>query len=174
MNSSFFAPLRSLALGLLALAALGASAQAGTLKPPAGAVVLTVTGKIGETNAGASAQFDMGMLEAMPGRVTETETPWTKGRTRFEGPLGAELLDAVGAKGEMLHIVALNDYAVDVPLADFRKWPVILATRKDGQPMAVRDKGPIFVIYPFDADPSLYNETYFARSAWQVKSIEVR
>ena len=39
--------------------------------------------------------------------------------------------------------------------------------------MSVRDKGPLFVIYPFDEAPELNNETYYGRSAWQVKSIEV-
>jgi hypothetical protein len=137
-------------------------------------VVLTVTGNIAATNAGASATYDMAMLEALPGRATETETPWTKGRVKFEGPLGSALLDQLGASGTTLKITALNDYAVEVPVEDFRKWPVILATRKDGKPMPVRDKGPIFVIYPFDLDRSLYNEKIFSRSAWQVKSIEIR
>jgi hypothetical protein len=92
----------------------------------------------------------------------------------FEGPLGSAFLDAVGAKGDTLLITALNDYTAEVPIEDFRKWPVILATRMNGEPMPVREKGPIFVIYPFDADPALYNELYFNRSVWQVKSIEVR
>ena len=39
--------------------------------------------------------------------------------------------------------------------------------------MSVRDKGPIFVIYPFDEAPELYNETYFGRSVWQAVSVEV-
>jgi len=83
-------------------------------------------------------------------------------------------VQAVAATGTTLHVVALNDYAVDVPVEDLRKWPVILAIRKDGREIAVRDKGPIFIIYPFEQDASLYNEKVFARSAWQVKSIEVR
>lgn len=165
--------LRRLAAAAVCIA-LGGPAWAGTLAPPKGAVVLTVTGKIATTNVGAAAQFDIAQLQALPGRITETETPWTKGRTRFEGPLGSALLDAVGASGTSLHVVALNDYAVDVPVADFRQWPVILAVKKNGKPMSVRDKGPIFVVYPFDVDPSLYNEKVFSRSAWQVKSIEVR
>ena len=49
----------------------------------------------------------------------------------------------------------------------------ILATRMDGQLMSVRDKGPLFLIYPFDLDSGLYNEKYFARSVWQIKEIEV-
>lgn len=169
----------SLLRSLFAAAALGftfiaGAAQAAGLAAPTGEVVLTVTGKIATTNAGAGATYDMAMLEALPGRATVTETPWTKGTVKFEGPLGAALLDQVGASGETLKITALNDYVVEVPAEDFRKWPVILATRKDGKAMPVRDKGPIFVIYPFDLDRSLYNEKIFSRSAWQVKSIEVR
>ena len=87
---------------------------------------------------------------------------------------GAALLDAVGAKGTTLKVTALNDYAAEIPVEDFRKWPVILATRRDGAEMPVRDKGPLFVIYPFDVDKTLYNEKYFNRSVWQVKSIEIR
>jgi hypothetical protein len=41
-------------------------------------------------------------------------------------------------------------------------------------PMPVRDKGPLFVIYPFDAQPELRNAIYYSRSAWQLRSIEVR
>jgi hypothetical protein len=154
------------------LVAEGASAM--QLQKPSDKVLLTVTGAIGETNEGDKAVFDRAMLEGLQQRTTKVETPWTKGLVSFEGPLGAALLDAVGAKGSVLHIVALNDYSVDVPVADFRKWPVILALKKDGAEMPVRDKGPIFVIYPFDVDKSLYNEVYFGRSAWQVKSIEIR
>ena len=167
--------LRSLlSAATLGLVLLGGGAEAAGLTRPTGEVVLTVTGRITQTNADAAAVYDMAMLEALPARTTVTETPWTKGAVKFEGPLGSALLDQIGAEGTMLRITALNDYVVEVPVEDFRKWPVILATRKDGKAMPVRDKGPIFVIYPFDLDRSLYNEKIFSRSAWQVKSIEVR
>ncbi len=158
--------------GLAALTSL--AAEAAGLTTPTGEVVLTVSGRISTTNSGSAATYDMAMLEALPGRATVTETPWTKGSVKFEGPLGAALLDQIGAEGTTLRITALNDYVVEVPIEDFRKWPVIFATRKDGKAMTVRDKGPIFIIYPFDLDRSLYNEKIFSRSAWQVKSIEVR
>ena len=167
--------LRSLfAVAVLGLTLCGPSVvRAAGLTAPTGEVILTVSGKISATNAGATATFDMAMLEAIPSRITETETPWTKGKVKFEGPLGSALLDRIGASGTMLKITALDDYAVEIPVEDFRKWPVILATRRGGKAMPVRDKGPIFVIYPFDLDRSLYNELIFTRSAWQVKSIEV-
>lgn len=173
-----YSRLRLLAVALFAvlatLSAGGLRAEAVGLPAPTGPTILTVGGLVTRTNAGPVAAFDMAMLEALPGRVTETETPWTKGKARFEGPLGSALLDAVGATGTTLHVVSLDDYAVDIPVSDFRRWPVILAVKLGGKPIAVRDKGPVFIIYPFDVDPTLYNERIFSRSVWQVKAMEIR
>ena len=141
---------------------------------PKGPVILTVSGKITNSNGPAGVTLDAAMLGALPSRTTVASTPWYPQKTKFEGPLGAALLDLVGATGTVLRVTALNDYAVEIPVADLRKWPVILATKIDGKPISVREKGPIFVIYPFDDDPSLYNELYFGRSSWQLKAIEVR
>ena len=46
-------------------------------------------------------------------------------------------------------------------------------TDSDGKPMSVRDKGPLFIVFPFDENPALRSELYYGRSAWQVKSITV-
>ena len=40
--------------------------------------------------------------------------------------------------------------------------------------MPVRDKGPLFIIYPFDANPELKSQTYYSRSVWQVAKIVVK
>lgn len=159
---------------LFALALSAVAPSAAPLEAPKGPVVLTVTGEITQAGPDGKAVFDMAMLEKLPGRVTTTVTPWTKGETKFEGPLAKAVLEAVGAKGKTLVVTALNDYSVEIPVEDFVKWPVILATKMDGARMSVREKGPIFVIYPFDLDKSLYNEKYFSRSVWQVKSIVVK
>ena len=166
--------LKSFIVGLALATATALPSLAGELAPAKGPVILTVTGAITTTNADKSAVFDKAMLDALPSRVSKVETPWTEGVTSFEGPLGKALLEAVGSKGTTLHVVALDDYAVDIPAEDFVKYPVILATKKNGVPMPVRDKGPIFVIYPFDTDKALFSEAYFNRSVWQVKSIDIR
>lgn len=144
------------------------------LDAPTGDTILTVTGAIAHTNAAGAATFDLAMLEALPGQETTTATPWYDGVQSFSGPLGTSLLAAVGATGETLVVTAINDYVTEIPLSDFETWPVILATRHNGEAMSVRDKGPLFVIYPFDSDNALNTEVYYGRSAWQVKSIEVR
>ena len=158
--------------GLLLL--VPGSAGAEPLAVPAGDTILTVTGAISNTNAAGAATFDLAMLEALPGQETTTTTPWYDGAQSFSGPLGSALLAAVGASGDTLVVTAINDYVTEIPRSDFETWPVILATRHNGAAMSVREKGPIFVIYPFDGDKSLNTEVYYGRSAWQVKSIEVR
>lgn len=150
------------------------STSANALDAPTGEVILTVTGAdLEHTNAGATAQFDLAMLEKLVGRTGTMETPWTKGNVTFSGPLLKAVLEAAGAEGKSLRVKALNDYAADVPMDDATKIDTILATRMDGETMSIRDKGPLFLIYPFDVDRSLYNEKYFSRSVWQIKEIEV-
>jgi hypothetical protein len=162
----------SLIVCLIALAP--GTSGAGSLSSPTGSVVLTVTGRITNTNAGKTAEFDMAMLEALPGRTAKVSTPWAEGVNSFQGPLTRAVLEAVGAQGTKLKVTALNDYSAEVPAEDFIKFDVILALKKNDAYLPVRNQGPIFVIYPFDTNPSLYNEVYFGRSVWQVKSIEVQ
>ena len=162
------------AVFLLVAALPYSTAKADTLAAPKGAVVLTVTGNIHNVNGpGGSAQFDMAMLEALESHEGTMETPWTEGKVTFKGPLGRALLAAVGSAGKTARITALNDYSASVPIQDFKDHDVIFATRMDGKTMSVREKGPLFLIYPFDQDASLYNEEYFSRSVWQIKSIAV-
>jgi hypothetical protein len=168
MNKRTFLALAYLWLGLPALA------SAEEMAVPTGNVILTVTGAITTTNSDGAATFDLAMLEALPGQETTTKTPWYDGSQTFSGPLGSALLAAVGASGETLVVTAINDYVTEIPRSDFETWPVILAIRHNGEAMPVRDKGPIFVIYPFDSDNTLNSEVYYGRSAWQVKSIEVK
>lgn len=154
-------------------AALPFAVSASELTQPTGEVILTVSGLIEHTNGDGVAQFDLAMLSELTSRDTVTETPWHDGTPTFTGPLGTALLEAVGATGGTLRITALNDYAVDVPVEDLTTYPVIFATHMNGEPMSVRQKGPLFLIYPFSEYPELLNEVQFGRSAWQIARIEV-
>ena len=151
----------------------GSMAHADGLMEPQGPVVLTVFGNITHTNGDGVAQFDRAMLAALDQRTTTASTPWFDGPRDFDGPLAAAILDAVGAQGSMMRVIALNDYAANVPIDDARNFPVVFATHLDGNVMSVRDKGPLFLIYPFDEYPELFNEIYFGRSVWQIVQIEV-
>jgi hypothetical protein len=164
---------RRRALWWLAGAALPVRVGAQALQPPRGAVVLSIGGQIQRTNQGDRAALDMAMLEALAQHSFRTKTPWFTEPRQFTGPLLRDVLGLVGAQGTTLRIGALNDYRADMPSDDTRRHNVLLARLIDDKPIPVREKGPLFVIYPFDSDPSLRTPLYYSRSVWQVKSIDV-
>lgn len=150
------------------------AASATGIGNPTERVVLTVSGKIAVSNGDGVARFDMPMLEALGITRIETMTPWYPNKVVFEGVRLDKLMTLLGANGTLVTAVALNDYSADIPLADFAAHGTILSVKRDGQYMSVREKGPLFIVYPFDADPSLKSERYYSRSVWQVKELVVK
>lgn len=156
---------------------LGSASTSWALDTPEGSVILTISGNIEHSNATVNgepvAQFDHDMLQAIGRHTTHTSTPWHEGSMMFEGPLMRDVLAEVGAQGERLIAIALNDYEADIPVVDAVEYDVILATHANELPMSVREHGPTFVIYPFDDHPELHQEVIYSRSAWQVNRLIV-
>lgn len=165
-----------LVFALAAAAAFGPSGDSAAqrLTEPTGRVILEISGKIAHTNAPERARFDLKALESLGITKITTSTPWTEGKKVFEGVRLRDLLQAVGADGATITPVALNDYKLDIPREDFDKYPVILAYRMDGEELRVRDKGPLWVVYPRDDFPELDNRLIRSRWVWQVKELMVR
>lgn len=109
--------------------------------------------------------------EGWPGFATSTI--WTDGTATYSGVLLRDFLLAVGATGDTVTLTALNDYQITIPAADALEDGPLLAYLSDGKPMSVRDKGPVWLIYPFDDDPAYQNEQTFSRSIWQLNRIEI-
>ncbi|MBI0539217.1 oxidoreductase [Roseomonas sp. KE2513] len=135
---------------------------------------MTISGKIQATNGDGVAKFDRPMLNTMGSATIVTSTPWHDGPVRFDGVPMAALMEAVRPTGDTVTAFALNDYSVDLPLSDFTRFGVLLATHKDGAPMRVRDQGPLFIIYPFDSALELRTRLYYDRSAWSVVQLIIR
>ncbi len=159
-------------LGLLAFSAFAAPDNA--LAPPTGKTVLNVSGKIAVKNHSERAAFDMAMLEALPQHSFTTRTPWFDKPVKFTGPLLADVMAAVKASGTTISAVAINDYKISIPVADTLKYEVIVARLIDGKPMPVREKGPLFVVYPFDSAAELRTSTFYERSIWQLKALDIQ
>ena len=148
-------------------------ADACSLPQPHTAIILTVSGRIQECNSAPKAHFDIAMLEVLPRSVVTTENPWELTATTYEGVLLRDLLDYVKATGIVLKIRALNDYHADLSAADAKNIDVLLAYKRNGVYMPVREKEPLFIVFPFTDDPSLSTEKRFAQSVWQVKEITI-
>lgn len=159
---------------LLFLASLPARGEPGSLPAPTGRPILEIGGAIERTNAPGKALFDLAMLESLGLRELATTTPWTRGEQRFSGIDPRALLDAVGARGSVLEAEALDGYRVAVPISDFERFPMLLATRRDGRPMPVRERGPLWLVYPWSSHPEAAEQPYRGRAIWQLRSIVVR
>ena len=153
---------------------LSAAQAAEPLPAPEGPVILTVSGNIAVTNSDAGAAFDRAMLAEIGITHIYTTTPWTDGVQDFSGVLGRALLERVGAEGTVVAASALNDYTVEIPMDDFTKYDVLLATEVNGEEMLVSDKGPVWIVYPRDSEPALQDRRLHDRWVWQLKALQVK
>lgn len=169
-----FGKLGKVVILALALSLIPNAAIAADLATPTGKVILTVSGNITTANAGGKAEFDREMLEALGTSELALTTPWTDGRQVFKGVLGSKILDAVGARGEQIVAKAINDYQVKLPVSDLRNYPVLFALKQNGSYMRVRDKGPIWIIYPRESHPELDTDQITDRWVWQLSEIVIQ
>jgi len=163
------------ALFSLFLAVLAATlpASAFELRAPTEDVVLIVSGEIAITNQGDTAAFDRAMLEELGGDIIVTSTIWTEGVSEFEGVKLSKLVELLGVEMGDLVAFAINDYSVKIPVTDAYDYEPIVAYKRNGAFMTVRDKGPLWVIYPYDLDPATNTELIYSRSIWQLNRLVV-
>lgn len=157
------------AFGLVAM-----TKAAFAMPAPNGGPILSVSGRIAPPDGSTSAVFDRAALEALGTDGFVTSTPWYSHPVHFEGVRMDRLMRAVGARGDTVTAIALNDYTTDLPIPDFERYGTLLALKRDGIYMPIRDKGPLFVVYPYDSKTELKSHMYYSRSAWQVSDLVVK
>lgn len=163
------------------LAALAAAWAPPALAEPAATVCprlegppvlyLRVTGQSTQT-------CDLKGLMSLPAQELTTALPPELGLPGGNRWLGVPLRLLVerlgGTPASALQLIALNDYTVGIPWSDLQQYDPVLAYQRDGRPMSVRDKGPLILIYPFDAHPGLRTQHYLNRSIWQVNALTLK
>lgn len=154
--------MKVLTVALLASAGLSSAAWAQE------GYALTVVNTDGDEH-----ELSLDMLDAMEQVEFSTTTIWTEGVVRFSGVPVMHLLESLKAEGTTLRMSALNDYAVEMPTAELENDAPIIATRMNGQTMPVREKGPYWVVYPFDSSAEYRTEGKYAQSIWQLKTLAV-
>ncbi len=146
------------------------------LVKPQGKVILTLDGLITHTNADGQALFDLAMIQQLPTSTVYTSTVVTDGVKRFDGILVRDLFSQLGLSKQAQYVdaTALNDYLVQIPIADFYDYDVLLATHMDGVLLQPTDKGPLWVVYPRDKRRKLQDIRYDYRWVWQLKHLHIR
>jgi hypothetical protein len=96
---------------------------------------------------------------------------WVNKAVTYTGVKLSTIIKKYDITSEWLKMTAINDYSIKVPIIDAEKGAFI-AYLADGKPMKIRDKGPLWVLYPFGENEELEIDTYHNRSIWQLKLIE--
>lgn len=115
-------------------------------------------------------------LDALPQHEFVTTTQWTEGKVAFSGPSLKDVLGVVEAGDnpeETIHLIAANQYEIvlDQNLMD-NEIPIV-ATRMNDKTFGLRDKGPLWVVFPYDADAAYQKESVYSASIWQLVKIEI-
>ena len=158
---------------IVLLIVFSAAASVAEISQPKGEVILEISGEISSKNVAETAQFDLEMLQALPSHSFVTSTIWTDGAQTFEGVELGVIADLVGFEGDTLSASAVNDYTIEIPIADAAPGRAMIAYLRNGNPMPLRDKGPLWIVYPFDSSSDFQSETIYSRSIWQLNRIAV-
>ncbi|MCV9909575.1 hypothetical protein OIV19_18400 [Brucella sp. HL-2] len=144
---------------------------------------LHVEGKAGATLA----DYPIGALQnSFPSKVIETQTPWTNGKkVRYRGPALLDVLKKDGLDSSALvTMLGLDDYQSKLEIAEIRKYGPIIATEiacseaertkadcsagQEFRPLTDSDRGPMYIIWPFDALPKAADPGDNSRWVWFV------
>ncbi len=140
---------------------------------PQGRPLLTITGKIGATNDDGALLLDEAELDRFGLLAMTVNDPWAKQRVTLQGFWLRDLVSLArpDAAATSLHLSALDDYQVDLSLADVRDQSIFLATRAaDGAALPVEEGGPTRVVFSDDLAARFSPDLWI----WNIETIEVR
>jgi hypothetical protein len=143
---------------------------------PTGDAILTVSGDISNTNSGDTLVFDLATLEELGLVKYSVNDPWLNSNISYTGVLMSKLLEVAGASesATTAHFTAVDNYQVDIAIADIQKWPILLATRSNDALMALEAGGPTRVAFPYDQYDDIDQLTYKDSWIWSITEIEIR
>lgn len=106
---------------------------------------------------------------------TLSKTPWYKEPIKAKGISFKAVLEKAGVKPtDKLTMIAWDKYTTEVPASDAFSFNTMLATHINGQKLTLKDKGPLFHLYPFDDNKMLAEkQEYSNKSVWAIKEIRV-
>ena len=133
---------------------------------------LIITNDMASPNKEHVLTMDRSALELLPKISFETSTIWTDGVITFSGPALREVLSFAGVTSSQIRLKAANNYQVEIPTEMLTVDAPIIATRINDQHFGLREKGPFWLVFPYDRDERYRTETVMSYSIWQLTAIE--
>lgn len=174
--------MQGVTMGLVRLAvmvwALGAGMGAAQAEVPqilqAPEAILQITADFDKDGQTETRSFTQQDLAALGEESFDTATIWTEGEQRFTGLRLRRLLDHLGVEAQaQVTLVAVNDYQITMPASEATPGGALLAYLRNGTAMSLRDKGPLWLVYPYNSSDVFRTEVVYSRSVWQLAQIIV-
>ncbi|MGV3001218.1 hypothetical protein [Vibrio sp.] len=126
-----------------------------------------------ESSTGQQINLSLKDLEILPQTIFTTSTPWTKGVHTYQGPKLSLITDKFSSSINGIRIYALNGYSYDINTQDLQRYPFILVLRQDEKVLSLRNKGPFWLLVPFDLNPKLLSHDKLQNQlVWQINKIK--
>ncbi|WP_319416293.1 hypothetical protein [Marispirochaeta aestuarii] len=135
----------------------------------------------GKTASGEAFFLSVDMIEDnLPGFSFSCIDPWMQKETLYSGVSLYQLLNSIGmdpgAERVLLH--ARNDYQIEVPLEQIKKYRYQLTFKEDGRYFAElpdeQNKGPLSISIDFRSYPELLADERKLEEVWWLDRIELR
>lgn len=119
--------------------------------------------------------FTLSELQALPQAESTTSHPWSAEKHHFKGIDMNALLALLFENSEVkkLSLEALNGFSVDVDWNKVSAFSPILAWQDNDKIMSRRNKGPLWLILPFDKVPKIKQADFLHYMVWQLRVIRV-
>jgi hypothetical protein len=114
-------------------------------------------------------------LSALKQQKILTSSPWTTGVNTFTGPSLKEVVELWGTLENVaeIHLMSFDNYQIDIPKDLVDDTQPIVASRFNGQAYSLRQKGPLWIMFPFDESDDMQTGLYQSRAVWHLTTIEI-
>lgn len=139
-------------------------------------VVLTVYGDITLNNHHYNRQdFTLSELQALTQAEITTAHPWSTEPHHYRGVDMNSLLNFLFSHRRVLslQLEALNNFSIDVSWEQISSHSPILAWQENKQVMSLRNKGPLWLVLPFDQVSKVQQADFLHFMVWQLRVIRV-
>ena len=150
---------------------ISATVRPAPVPAPSGKPVLIITGAVTNRNDDTAVAFDMRTLDALATVTTRIHEPFVEKDLTFTGIPMIDLMARAGiaTTATKLQLHALDDYKVELTMADIADRGVLLATKIDAARIPLSAGGPIRLIFPAGSTLGKNKDMWI----WSVDSITV-
>ena len=161
---------------LLLLAGYAQASAEPDANPKPEPVILSVYGDIAlDDGVYQRLDFTLSELQALTQAEITTAHPWSSQAQRYGGIDLTALLQLLFANKAIktLNLEGLNGFSMALEWSNICDFSPIIAWQENGKLMSRRDKGPLWLMLPFDQVPKMKQADFLHYMVWQLRTIRV-